>query len=60
MAAAAALAAVWLMPSGAGLSRESELEIALAPSDPAAREFVLSAAPPDISTLLPFHQEGSR
>ena len=60
LASAAAVAAVWFItPVGAGAPNTvSQFEYALAPPDPVARTFVLSAAPPDISILLPLHQEG--
>ena len=62
LAAAAAVAAVWFITlAGAGApATVSQFEYALAPHDPVARTFVLSAAPPDISILLPLNQEGSR
>ncbi len=59
-AATAALAVIWLFPGGAEPSTASQLEIALGPSDPVARAFVLSPAPPDISTLFSLHQEEAR
>lgn len=60
LAAAAAVAGVMLTTSSGPAAERPAFERALAPDDPVAAGLVLSAGPPDISTLLTLHTEGSR
>lgn len=60
LAAAAAVVAVMLMPSSGPGAEPPAFEVALAPDHPVAAGLVLSAGPPDITTLLTLDPEAAR
>ena len=62
VAAAAAALVIWLVAPDRGENQTfgSHVQHALAPSDPVAQDFVLSAAPPDIGAFFVKREEESR